>query len=355
MTVSTLNRIKIRGSSMYRVKHDIHQRIKQRVKSVSFLLPLLLIGAPLAAPVAAYAADTAEITNKTDAAKAEVAAAEEAVEQVADTETAQPATEEMATAEAPTQEAVSTDEPVAHDEASVMPSSYQPNVIDEPEDEALRNVFLGFRERFPTLSIDALADGPYEGLYEVITDSRVVYVTEDLSLLFQGNIIDLNHGIDITEARLAGIHMGLINSLGESKMLVYKAEPASDRNITVFTDINCGYCRLLHSEIDTLLTGGVNVRYLMFPRAGLESESRVALESVWCADNPQQAMTSAKAGEPIQEESCDTPVQEHYDLAGKVGLRGTPLIYLDNGTAIPGYREAAAIIEMIHSTEPMSN
>ena len=243
-------------------------------------------------------------------------------------------------------------EQAAHDPATVMPSV---QVMDEPEDEKLRAVFYGFRERFPSLNIDAIADGPHPGLYEVVTDSRVVYVSEDMSLLFQGNVIDLNAGVDLTEARLAGIHMGLINELGESKMLVYKAEPASDRNITIFTDINCGYCRLLHSEIDTLLSGGVNVRYLMFPRAGLESDSRVALESVWCAADPQQAMTSAKAGEPITEVACETPVEEHYDLAGKVGLRGTPLIYLDNGTALPGYREASVIIEMINTTEPMSN
>jgi len=241
-------------------------------------------------------------------------------------------------------------------EPAVMPhQAYQPAVIDEPEDEKLREVFLGFRDRFPTLPIDAIADGPYPGLYEVITESRVVYVTEDMSLLFQGNVIDLNAGVDLTEARLAGIHMGLINDLGEGKMLVYKAEPATDRSITVFTDINCGYCRLLHSEIDVLLSGGVNVRYLMFPRAGLESESREALESVWCADDPQAAMTSAKAGDAISKVVCETPVEEHYDLAGRVGLRGTPLIYLDNGTALPGYREASAIIEMINTTEPMSN
>jgi len=93
----------------------------------------------------------------------------------------------------------------------------------------------------------------------------------------------------------------------------------------------------------------------MFPRAGLESDSRVALESVWCSDDPQEAMTAAKAGQPIQPLACETPIEQHYALAEQVGLRGTPLIYLDNGTAIPGYREAKILVEMINSTEPGAN
>lgn len=253
------------------------------------------------------------------------------------------------------------EEPKTADATSLeAPTPEGPKVADAPSagestEETHKRVYQAFRERFPDLPIDSLTDAPYPGLFEVITDSQIVYVDEDMTLLFQGEMINLKDGINLTEARLSGIHMGLINELGEDNMLVYPAETESDRSITVFTDINCGYCRLLHSEIDTLLQAGVSVRYLMFPRAGLESESRTALESVWCADNPQAAMTAAKAGEPITEEVCDTPVETHYELAGKVGLRGTPLIYLDNGTALPGYREASVIVEMINASEPMTN
>jgi len=230
-----------------------------------------------------------------------------------------------------------------------------PRMIDTPTDAAHKKVFAAFQARLPGVPIESLSDGPYPGLYEIVTDAQVIYVDEDVSLLFQGDMIDLNSGTNLTEARMSGIHMGLINTMGEENMLVYKSEKPSDRSITVFTDINCGYCRLLHGEIDTLLKGGVNVRYLMFPRAGLESESRTALESVWCSDDPQEAMTSAKAGQPIQTISCNTPIEQHYSLAQQVGLRGTPLIYLDNGTAIPGYREAKVLVEMINSTEPVTN
>lgn len=278
----------------------------------------------------------------------ETSAAETSVEATS-TGTAEPQpTTQPADAPAPTEQ-------VAQDNASAEPPATEIQHMAEPSDETHKKVFLAFRERFPALPIDSLSDGPYPGLFEVITDAQVVYVDEDMTLLFQGEMINLADGVNLTEARLAGIHMGLINELGEENMLVYKGANDSDRSITVFTDINCGYCRLLHGEIDTLLQAGISVRYLMFPRAGLESESRTALESVWCADNPQDAMTAAKAGEPVVEKTCDTPIETHYSLAGQVGLRGTPLIYLDNGTALPGYREASVIVEMINSSEPMTN
>lgn len=230
-----------------------------------------------------------------------------------------------------------------------------PGMMDVPTDATHKKVFDAFVARLPGVPVESLSDGPYEGLFEIVTDGQVVYVNEQVSLLFQGDMIDLDSGTNLTEARKSGIHMGLINKMGEENMLVYKADKPSDRSITVFTDINCGYCRKLHSEIDTLTKGGVNVRYLMFPRAGLESQSATALESVWCADDPQAAMTSAKAGHPVQEKACSTPIKEHYALAEQVGLRGTPLIYLDNGTSIPGYREARVIVEMINSSEPLAN
>jgi len=222
-------------------------------------------------------------------------------------------------------------------------------VVNEDHTE----VYEAFLARFPGVPVEAFSTAPFDGLFEVITEGRIIYVDAAMTTLFQGEIIDLETGTNMTESRLSGIHMGLINAMGEDNMLVYKAKEDTGRSITVFTDINCGYCRLLHSEIDTLLNAGVSVRYLMFPRAGLDTDSSMALESVWCDDDPQGAMTSAKAGEPIQQNECETPIEQHYALAGQVGLRGTPLIYLDDGTVIPGYREAKVLVEMINTSNPL--
>jgi len=239
-------------------------------------------------------------------------------------------------------------DPVSHREAEMMQ-----DMMDMPTDETHAGVFKTLRTRLPGMPIQSIADAAFPGLYEVVIGSSIIYVDETVSLLFQGELIDLEQGVNLTESRLTGIRMALISDLSDDKMLIYPSKTDSKRHITVFTDINCGYCRKLHSEIDTLLENGVAVRYLMFPRAGLDSESRIALDSVWCADNPQEAMTSAKAGEPIVRMDCDTPVEEHYALAEQVGLRGTPLIFLDNGLSIPGYRQANEIVEMINSADPL--
>lgn len=237
----------------------------------------------------------------------------------------------------------------------VEPPSELAGMMAPPTDETLAAVFDAVRQRLPGMPIKSIDHSAVPGMFEVILGSHIVYLNADANLLFQGQLIDLENNINLTESRLTGIHIDLIDELGEENMLVYTANEPRGRSITVFTDINCGYCRLLHSEIETLLAGGVDVRYLMFPRAGLESDSRKALESVWCADNPQEAMTAAKAGEPIVELSCDTPIELHYELAEQVGLRGTPMIFLDNGTTVPGYREANVLVEMINATEPYAN
>ena len=190
------------------------------------------------------------------------------------------------------------------------------------------------------------------GLYEVITDGQIYYVNEEAEYLIDGNLIRLSDRTNMTDARLGTIHMGLIEELDESMMLIYEPAEESDRSITVFTDISCGYCRLLHEEIDVLLEGGVRVRYLLFPRAGLGSQAHMDLESVWCADNPQEALTVAKAGGQIVPKTCDNPIEQHVELAERLGLRGTPLIYTDSGEKVPGYREASVLTTMVNQSEP---
>jgi thiol:disulfide interchange protein DsbC len=140
--------------------------------------------------------------------------------------------------------------------------------------------------------------------------------------------------------------------MGEDNMLVYEPDEPTGRSITVFTDISCGFCRRLHADIDQLLDEGVAVRYLLFPRAGLGSSGHQALEDVWCNENPQEAMTVAKAGGKVATSNCTNPIESHVALATQVGLRGTPLIYTDSGVRIPGYREPAELVSIVKESTP---
>ncbi|MBX2825509.1 MAG: DsbC family protein, partial [Gammaproteobacteria bacterium] len=208
-------------------------------------------------------------------------------------------------------------------------------------------------KHLPDIEITSLSTSPVAGVYELVSDGQIYYVSADGAYIFDGDLIDMEKRLNLTTARKGNLHLELINAVDEADMLVYDTPDESDRAITVFTDVSCGYCRKLHAELDQLLDGGVRVRYLMFPRAGLGSQAHKDLESVWCAENPQDAMTVAKAGGAIDPESCANPIESHVELAQKVGLRGTPLIYLDNGQMIPGYRSAQELVQMINSSEPM--
>lgn len=209
-------------------------------------------------------------------------------------------------------------------------------------------------ERLPGIGITSLNESAVPGLYELVTDGQIYYVDETAQYLLDGSLIQLVDRKNLTDARLGSIHLAMIEAVGEDNMLIYEPKQSIHRSITVFTDISCGYCRRLHSEIDTLLDAGIRVRYLMFPRAGLGSQGHKDLESVWCADNPQKALTNAKAGGEIEPRTCDNPIKQHVALAERVGLRGTPLIYTDSGEMIPGYREAGALANMIKASKALA-
>lgn len=214
-------------------------------------------------------------------------------------------------------------------------------------------VIKRLNEQLPGIAFTEVLESTIPGLFEVITDGQIYYVDETVQFLVDGNLIRLSDRANLTDARLGRIHMTMIQDMDEKDMLIYEAENESDRSITVFTDISCGFCRRLHAEIDTLLEEGVRVRYLLFPRAGLGSQGHKDLESVWCADNPQEAMTIAKAGGQIDPKTCDNPIEAHVALAERLGLRGTPLIYTDGGEKVPGYREASTLVTMVNGSEPM--
>ena len=146
----------------------------------------------------------------------------------------------------------------------------------------------------------------------------------------------------------------MIDGLDEAGMVVFSpSQPRS--HITVFTDTECGYCVRLHREMDQLLAGGVEVRYLGYPRAGVQSPSFDTLVSVWCAEDPQQAMTDAKSGKTIESRSCDTDIGRHMEAAQLVGVRGTPTIVLQDGKTIPGYVPAGELIGLANAAAAAIN
>ncbi len=210
-------------------------------------------------------------------------------------------------------------------------------------------------ELAPNLPITSISESVLPGVYEVISGAQVYYLSPNGRYLVEGSIIDLEQQVNVSEQKRGSLQLALIEQIPEDQMIVFNNESNdAPRWITVFTDTDCGYCQRLHQEIETITDADIRVRYLMFPRAGIESQSSAELQSVWCASDQQEAMTIAKSGGSVTPATCENPIQSHMDLARQVELRGTPLIYLDSGTKIPGYRPADELIRMIEQSEPVA-
>ncbi len=200
----------------------------------------------------------------------------------------------------------------------------------------------------PTMKIDSIKPSEVKGLYEVKVGSNIFYVSEDGKYLLQGRLVDVAARKDLTEEKLNVTRKQAIEKLGQDKMIVFKAKKPK-YTVTIFTDIDCGYCRKLHSEIDQYLAQGITIQYLFFPRAGKGSDSYNKAVSVWCAKDRNAALTSAKKDNAPEAKTCDNPVDEHMQLGADFDVKGTPMIVSGNGNIYPGYLPAKQLVEALES------
>jgi len=220
----------------------------------------------------------------------------------------------------------------------------------DPVDPKLEQVRSSLAVFLPNLQIDHIAPSAIPGLYEVTFDSRLMYVSENGRFILQGSIFDLEAQRDLTKPRLGEIRAQAMEALGEDNMLIY--EPAEARyQITVFTDIDCPYCRKMHNEMAGYLERGIRFRYLFYPRAGKDSPSYNKAVSVWCADDRRAALDRIKGGAKLPERSCDNPVDKHMTLADKMPIRGTPAIVLNSGEVLPGYLPPERLLQVLQDRE----
>lgn len=200
-------------------------------------------------------------------------------------------------------------------------------------DETVRAALLSL---LPGAKITHIVAAPVPGFREVAMEGRILYISDDGRFLMQGALIDIARRDNLTQVSEAGLRKALLDSVGSDRRIVFAA--AKPRHtITVFTDIDCGYCRRLHSQVAEYNRLGISIEYLFYPRGGLGSESFEKAVAVWCAPDRRKAMTAAKAGEALPRGNCTNPVTMDYELGRRVGLDGTPAIYTSGGRQIGGY------------------
>ena len=205
---------------------------------------------------------------------------------------------------------------------------------DDAELEAVRaKVAAEFDEIRP----EHVFPSPVEGWYTIRKGAIVAYISADGRYLLQGDVIDLVEQENLTEQQRNVARTEMMAGVADDEAIVFSPEHKRHR-VTIFTDIDCGYCRRLHRQIDEYLAKGIEVRYLLYPRNGPTSPSWTKAQEVWCADDRNEALTRAKQDQDFETRRCDSGmVSEHYALGQDVGLRGTPAIVFEDGTLVSGY------------------
>ncbi len=194
--------------------------------------------------------------------------------------------------------------------------------------------------RYPELDANDIDSGPLPGTYEVVVGSNVMYVTTDGRFLIRGEIVDLTTQSNLTAARRAAARATLLATIDPATEIVFSPMNGNVKHrVTIFTDVDCGYCRQFHRDIAAVNALGIEVRYVSYPRTGPDTESWAKAEGVWCAADRKAALTQAKlGGEVAKVAGCTTtPVAAQYELGRRIGLTGTPGLYAESGEELGGY------------------
>ncbi len=219
-------------------------------------------------------------------------------------------------------------------------------------DEQLAEIRKMVDEMFPNIEGEIVLYAPIEGWVTIQKGSILAYMSTDGRYLLQGDLIDLDAGVNLSENARNQERRRLIDDVGDEQFITFTPESVR-HSITVFTDIDCTYCRRMHAQIDEYLDQGIEVRYLLYPRNGPRGKSWGTSEKVWCASDRNSALTAAKLDRNFDSFACDAKaVTSHYSLGRDVGLTGTPAIVLQDGTLLSGWLPPSALSEQLNAMFP---
>lgn len=208
----------------------------------------------------------------------------------------------------------------------------------------------GVKNLAPTAKISSIETTPITGVSEITLDSDsiedVFYITNDGKFLISGNIIETNSKVNLTENKKSSLRKDIVSDFDKNNRIDFFPENMK-HHVTVYTDIDCGYCRKLHGEIKQYNDLGIGISYLLYPRSGINSASYNKAVTAWCAVDRKEAMTQSQNGIVLAPKQCDNPIQQHYASGNKVGIKGTPNIVTDKGLLIPTYMPPTALLQKL--------
>jgi thiol:disulfide interchange protein DsbC len=227
-----------------------------------------------------------------------------------------------------------------------------PAAIAETTDalETGRKLAEKLQQLRPGIPIEAVVAIDIPGMYAIeLSGGTTLYGTADGQHLFSGDLFAVQDDlVNLSEQRRDKKRQQLMAQQSLEDMIVFPAVGEPRGYIQVFTDVDCGYCRKLHNEMAQINELGIEVRYLAYPRAGVDSDTHDKMVSAWCAKDRQSAITQLKAGASVPTKTCQNAISDHYGLGQQLGISGTPAIVLADGRLLPGYlpaeRLAAAVL-----------
>lgn len=230
-----------------------------------------------------------------------------------------------------------------------LPMAFVAAEEDAAELEKVRATVSGL---FDEIEPEHVRSSQVDGWYTIRKGAIIAYISADGRYLLQGDLIDLDEQVNLSEQDRNTARLEMLAAVPEGNMIVFSPE-VPRFSVTVFTDIDCTYCRRFHAQIDEYLAQGIEVRYLLYPRNGPTTESWAKAEQVWCADDRNEALTLAKLDRKFETRSCDASVvHKHYATGQDVGLRGTPAIVLQDGTLVSGYLPPLELTQALASLKP---
>ena len=214
----------------------------------------------------------------------------------------------------------------------------------------------GLQMLMPNIPPDGIYKSEINGIHQVAFGPRLVYVTSDGRYMLKGSFIDLETKMNITTIAENKFRISSIdNAFDENEMIVFS--PKKTRHtLTIFTDIDCSFCKKMHRQIDEFLNQGIRIRYLLFPREGMNSASAKNSISIFCEKDKKLALTKAKAGQFVATDNgCDNPIYKTIVMGQMIGIKGTPTIIADNGHMFSGYVSAGQIAQALDILKAQEN
>jgi thiol:disulfide interchange protein DsbC len=202
-------------------------------------------------------------------------------------------------------------------------------------------------KKLPGAKPEDVRSTPIAGMYEITLGSSTAYISADGKYLISGDLYEIDSKTNLTEDRRTEGRVKSLATVKDADLISFGPTMAK-HSITVFIDVDCGYCRKLHSEIAELNKLGVRVRYAAYPRSGPGTESWAKMEAVWCAKDRRNALTRSQLGEDLGPAKCGaTPIASQYKLGEDMGVNGTPAIFTEAGDYIGGYLPPQKLLEQL--------